>query len=64
MDKTSQWFSNADLTKYENKYVSIVDRKVIFASDDPEIAYKKAKSKYPNKEIILWKVLEGENYIF
>ncbi|MBM3243188.1 succinyl-CoA synthetase subunit alpha [Candidatus Poribacteria bacterium] len=64
MDETFRWFIKADLSKYEDKYVSIVDKKVIYADDDPEVAYSEAKKRYPDKEIVLWKVPYGETFIF
>jgi hypothetical protein len=64
MDETFNWFTKADLSKYEDKYISIVGKEVVYADEDPEIAYTKAKKKYPNKEIVLWKVPHGETFIF
>jgi len=64
MDETFKWFIKADLSKYEDKYVSIVDREVVFADEDPEVAYTSAKEKYPDKEVVLWKVPHGEAFIF
>lgn len=64
MDETFKWFTKADLSKYEDKYVSIVDRKVVFADEDPGVAYTSAKEKYPDKEVVLWKVPYGEAFIF
>lgn len=64
MDKTFQWFIKADLTKYEDKYISIVDEEVVFADEDPEVAYTQAKKKYPDKEVVLWKVPQGDTFIF
>lgn len=64
MDETFRWFTKVDLRKYEDKYVSIVDKRVIYADRDPEVAYTKAKKKYPNKEVVLWKVPHGETFIF
>jgi len=64
MDETFIWFTKADLRKYEDKYISIVDKEVVCADEDPEIAYAEAKNKYPDKEIILWKVPSGETFIF
>ena len=63
-DKTLKWFTKADLTKYQDKYISIVDEKVICADEEPEIVYRKAKEKYPDKEVVLWKVPSGKNFIF
>lgn len=64
MDRTFIWFTKADLRKYEDKYISIVDRRVICADEDPEVAYTNAKEKYPGKEVVLWKVPHGETFIF
>ncbi len=64
MDTTFEWFVKADLSKYEEKYISIVDKEVVFANKNPEIAYKEAKKKYPDKEIVIWKVPRGDTFIF
>lgn len=64
MDETFNWFTKADLSKYEDKYVAIVDKEVVYADEDPEVAYTHARRKYPDKEIVLWKVLPHEIYIF
>lgn len=64
MDETFSWFTTADLSKYEDKYISIVDKKVICADEDPEVAYTEAKKKYPNREVVLWKVPRGDPFIF
>lgn len=55
-DETFRWFTTVDLSKYEDKYVSMVNKEVVCASEDPEVAYIEAKKKYPDKEIVLWKV--------
>ena len=64
MDETFSWFTKADLSEYKDKNISIVDKEVVCADEEPEIAYKYAKKKYPNKEIVLWKVPHGETFIF
>lgn len=64
MDETFNWFTKADLSQYEDKYISIVDKEVVCADEDPETAYSDAKKKYPDKEIVLWKVLPAETFIF
>ena len=64
MDETFNWFTKADLSRYEDMYVSIVDKEVVCADEDPEIAYNSAKQKYPDKEVVLWKVPQGEAFIF
>lgn len=64
VDKTFKWFTTADLSKYEDKYVSIVEEQVVCADEDPEVAYAKAKERYPDSEIVLWKVPRSEAFIF
>lgn len=64
MDETFRWFTTADLSKYEDKYISIVEKEVVYADEDPEVAYTEAKKRYPNKEIVLWKVLPSGIFIF
>lgn len=39
-------------------------KEVVCADEDPEVAYREAKKKYPDKEIVLWKVIPDEIYIF
>ena len=63
MDETFKWFTTADLSKYEDKYISIVDKEVVCANEDPEVAYKEAKKRYPDKEIVLWKVPRSETFV-
>jgi hypothetical protein len=60
MDGTFSWFAKADFKKYEGKYISIVGKKVVCANDNPEVAYNLARKKHPKKEVVLWKVMEGE----
>ena len=62
MDKTFKWFTVADLSKYEDKYVSIVGEEVVSANENPEVVYKNAKQKYPEKEVVIWKVPHGETF--
>lgn len=64
MDETFGWFTKADLREYEDKYICIANKEVVCADDDPEVAYNRAKEKYPNVEIVIWKVPHGEAYIF
>ncbi len=64
MDDALNWFAAADTSKYEHKYVSIVDNHVVRADDDPEVAYLEAKKKCPDKEVVLWKVLPAEHVVF
>jgi len=64
MDKTFKWFTTADLNKYEDKYISIIEEQVVYADEDPEIAYAEAKKRYPDKEIVLWKVPHSGIFVF
>ena len=64
MDETFRWFTTANLRKYEDKYISIVNKEVVCADEDPEVAYRDARKKYPDKEIVLWKVPRGDAFIF
>ena len=64
MDKSFKWFTKADLHKYEDKYVCIVDEGVVCVNEDPEVAYTTAKRKHPDKEVILWKVPHDDTFIF
>lgn len=64
MDKTFEWFTKADLREYQDQYVSIVNEQVVCADEDPEVAYTVAKENHPGEKVILWKVLEGETFIF
>lgn len=51
IDETFNWFTKAELSKYEVEYVSIVDSKVLGADEYPEEAYKIAKKKYRDNEV-------------
>ena len=64
MDGTFAWFTEADFAEYEDKYISIVDMEVVYADEDPEVAYLKAKERFPDKEIVLWKVPHGKTFMF
>ena len=64
MDKTFTWFTKADLSKYEDKYITIVGEEVVYAHEDPEIAYTEARRKYPDREVVLWKVPHDDIFIF
>ena len=64
MDETFKWFTIADLSEYEDKYVCLVGKEVASADEDPEVAYRKAKDKYPDREIVIWKVVPAGSYIF
>ena len=64
MDEAFEWFTTADLSEYASKYVSIVGKEVVYAHEDPEIAYTEAKKKYLDREVVLWKVPHDDIFIF
>lgn len=64
MDGNLSWFASADLRAYEDKYIAIVDDEVVFSGEDPEVVFFTAKGKFPEKEVILWKVPHGDSFIF
>ena len=43
MDTSLEWFTEADLSEYEDKYICIVGKEVVSADEDPEVAYSEAK---------------------
>ncbi len=49
---------------YEDNYISIVDKEVVSADEDPEVAHAQAKKKYRDKEVALWKVPHSDAFIF
>lgn len=51
MNETFKLFATADLSEYDNKYVSIVDAEVVFADEDPEVAYNEAKKDIQIKKL-------------
>jgi len=63
VDRDVKWFAKADFSKYEHKYVAIVDQQIVSSGEDPEEVYNKAAEKYPGQEIILWKVTGTETLI-
>lgn len=60
MNDTMKWFAKADLKKFESKYIAIAGKKVISSGNDPEVVYSEAKKKFPDAEVILWKVPRKE----
>jgi len=57
MNESFKWFATVDLSEYEDKYISIVGTEVVFADEDPEIAYEEAK-----KSILIRKLSSGRFY--
>ena len=64
MDKNVEWFSKADFTPYEGKYVAIAHERVVASGDDPGHVYEAAKKKYPDEEVLLWKVMPAGVFVF
>ena len=54
---------NLDFSKYKGKYIALVDEKVVASGDNAEKVLNEAKSKYPNKDVILRKIPEEETLI-
>ena len=64
MDETFRWLTTADLSRFEDSYVAIVNKEVICADEDPEIAYEEARRKHPGEKVVLWRVPRGDAFIF
>jgi len=62
-DINYEWFLKADLDKFRGLYIAVVDGRVVESGEEPEKIYFKAKEKYPNKEVVLWKVPKEEALI-
>ncbi len=64
MDKNLAWFTRADLSAYEGRYVAIAHERVVASGDDPGVVYETAKSQEPHEEILLWKVMPAGAFVF
>ena len=64
MDKNLEWFVKADLSAYEDEYVAIAREKVVAHGHDPQGVYNQAKQKFPQEEVVLWKVPKGDVFVF
>ncbi len=51
-----EWFLKQDFSEYSGKWLAIVDRKVIAASNDANKLIGDVKKKYPNKRPFITKV--------
>lgn len=58
--KDYKWFLKADTSKYKNKYIAIIDEKIVAFGENAKVVWKKAKEKYPNKEPLMAKIPEDE----
>ena len=60
--KEFEFYVKADLSKYEGKYVVIIDDKVVASGDTAKI-WEEVKKKFPNKKPMLAKVPREETLI-
>ena len=49
VDKNFDFYVKADLTKYEGKWIAIVDQKIVAASDSVKEVFAKVKKDFPGK---------------
>jgi hypothetical protein len=49
MSKEFKFFLKSDLSRYQGKYIAIVDNKVVACDDNAKKVWEKAKKKYPNR---------------
>ena len=62
-DVNYEWFLRADLEKFRGLYVAVVDGRVVESGERPEKVHAKAREKFPEKEVVLWKVPREEALI-
>jgi hypothetical protein len=51
---------NIDFTKYKGMYVALVDEKVVASGKNAKVVLDIAKTRYPEKEIVLREIPEEE----
>ena len=61
--KEFEFYVKADLSKYEWKYVAIVEDKVVASGENAKEVLDEAKSKFPNKIPTLAKIPKEEALI-
>lgn len=64
MESNYEVYLKTDLGKYSGKWIAICDKGVIAIGDNAKEVYKEAKSKFPEKKIMLAKIPEDESMIF
>ena len=64
MSRGFDTFINADLSKYMDEWICIVDDKIIFHGDGIKKGYKMTEEKYPGKLITIARVPGETNCIF
>ena len=61
--KEFEFYVKADLSKYEGKYIAIVDDKVVASGDNAKVVIENAKKKFPDRNPMLAKVPREEALI-
>ena len=55
--------SMPDLGNYVDKWIAIVDDKIVFTADAGKTVFKKAREKYPTKTPLILKVPSNANML-
>jgi len=64
MSRGFDTFMNADLSKYSDEWICIVDDEITYHGNDIKKGYKLTEEKYPDKLITIAKVPSERNCIF
>ena len=64
MESNYEIYLKTDLEKFRGKWIAICDKGIVAAGNNAKAVYNEAKSKFPNKKIMLVKVPEDEAMIF
>lgn len=51
-----EWFSNADFSMYEGKYIATIGKNVVAFGDNAKLVRDEARRKFPNEEPIITKI--------
>ncbi|MBU0460082.1 MAG: succinyl-CoA synthetase subunit alpha [Nanoarchaeota archaeon] len=51
-----EWFLKEDLSRYADKWLAIIDRKVVASGNTVNKVIKQVKKEYPNKRPFITKV--------
>ena len=51
-----EWFSKADFSKYEGKYIATIGKNVVAFGDNAKLVRDEARRKFPNEEPIIAKI--------
>ena len=62
--KEFEFYLKADLSKYEGKYVAIIEDKVIASGDNAKKVLEEARRKIPDKTPTLAKIPTADTFIF